>query len=178
MIEVAILAVIGGFLFWQCRDDDLERLGPLTLGSGTWKVVIMAAFLALAIESATVEWWRIAVAVALFTFVLTAAHNLLLSPASTQVLTKPRDAIQRFLFLVFDKTPGDVIGHGLYWTYSIVRYALPISGIGLCLNNAAMVVAGPLASLAYYPWVHSERSKYVRAAALGALVFGSMGWAL
>jgi hypothetical protein len=173
----ALLAAFGAFLFWQCRDDDTERVAGLALRTGSWKVIIMAVVGPLLYVQAD-ALWQFGVAVALFIFVLTAPHNLLLSPPEAYPLPKPRDPLQSVLFNLFDKVPGDALTQPMYWTYSLLRQSAPVSGMGVALDSFALIAAGPVASLIYYPWRHSERSKYVRAGAFGALLGAAIGWGL
>lgn len=172
LLNVAAWALIGAVVWWSARDDDTEVIGPIRLTSGTWKaiIIVMAAML---LYEAHVGILKFAVALLLFVAVLTAPHNLLLSPPKHQVLARPRDIVQQLLYRAFGKKAGEIMGMPMYVTYSIIRYALPISCIGAVLQTWPMVVAGPLASIAYYPFVHSEKSKYVRAAICGALVMSS-----
>jgi hypothetical protein len=177
MITALLLAALGFFLFWQCRDDETERLAGLSFTTSTWKVIITGIMSPL-IFAETQHLWQAALALSIFVFVLTAPHNLTLSPPGAYPLPKPRDPIQKALFFLFDAVPGDALTQPIYWAASIARYALPVSLKGVAMQSEVMILAGPVASLIYYPWVHSERSKYVRAGALGALLFGVMGWEL
>lgn len=166
-------ALLGAFLWWQERDDETERLGKLGLTSGFWSAVIIV-FAALLLTTHHVPLWKYGIALALFVFVLTAPHNLLLSPPGKQVLGVPRDALQKLFYWALRLKSGYTLELGPYVIYSAVRYAIPVSGMGFILESVALQIAGPIVSVAYYPWVHSERSKYVRAAVAGALVMGSM----
>jgi uncharacterized membrane protein len=177
MITAILFAALGAVMLWQCRDDDTERIVGLPLTTATWKLFITVNVSALIYVQAA-EWWQFGVAMLLFIYVLTAPHNLQLSPPRAYPLPQPRDVIQEVMFKLFDAVPGDALTWPMYWACSIVRYALPISLMGLALQSLPLIVAGPVASLIYYPWVHSERSKYVRAAGLGALLFGVLGWGL
>lgn len=172
-----LIAAFASFLWWQERDDDTERVMGLDLTSGFWTGLILA-FGACLIREHHVHLIWFAVAFGLFAYVVTASHNILLSPPDTQKITKPRDIVQRFLFYIFAKSVGDPVGHPLYWTFSTIRIAFPVSGMGAALSNDALLIAGPVVSLAYYPWVHSERSKYVRAAVAGFLIMGAMAWGM
>lgn len=172
-MSVAVWAVLGALIWWQARDDDTEVVGPFRLTSSAWKCLIIIAA-AVLLYDAGVGIGVFAVVLAVFVAVLTAPHNILLSPPAHQVLSRPRDALQVVLFRLFKKKAGQVCGLPLYIAYSIMRYCAPISIMGAITQTWPLLVAGPLASIAYYPWKHSEQSKYVRAAIVGGIVMASL----
>lgn len=168
-----VFALLGAVLFWCARDDDTEQIGPISLGSGKWKAIIFVLAAALMWPG----WEGLAayvLALVLFAYVLTGVHNWLLSPPTTQILGEPRDFIQTALMDVFNRYKGQIIGHPLYWTFSAIRYALPIAFMGALVGNVWLMISGPIVSIIYYPWEHSERFKYWRAALTGGVVFGAM----
>ena len=172
-MNIFLCAALGALLWFFERNDTTERLGKLGLTSGFWSAVIIV-FAALLLTTHHVELWRYGLALGLFVFTLTSPHNLLLSPPGKQVLGVPRDALQKAFYWALRLKSGYTLELGPYVIYSAVRYAIPVSGMGLILDSLALVIAGPLVSIGYYPWVHSEASKYVRAAVAGALIMGAM----
>lgn len=173
MIETIAAAAAGGFAWWQCRDDDTEKVAGLPLTTSTWKGIITACSSPLFYLQSHGLLEAI-VAIVAFVLVLTAPHNLLLSPPRTQIIEHARDVLQELLFKAFGKAPGDTLGLAPYVVYSVFRYCIPIQIMGLALHNPFLVVAGPIVSLGYYPWIHSEASKYYRAGFAGMVITGAL----
>jgi len=188
---IIVSMVAGGFLLHELRDDTLEEIFGLHFGRVLWTASLFAwgVAICLATRPFNFELWRCVIGnLFLVALIWNVGHGPMLRPHTQDVRASDfwRDPIRGLLNMAFDKKVGDIMGLPYWLTYSSLRYALPLIGLGFFMGGPsvlgvpALAFSGPLVVLAYQPVGYTIALKlgwntsFLSAALAGGAVYGLM----
>jgi hypothetical protein len=178
-----LFGLIGGFVIWSQRDDDIETYGGIKWERWLWTSV-NAALAGITIFVTSNDTAELRLLMSFLGGVATAGywsmgHGPILD-GPKQIVVDDDDIFHIACRSLWSKRIGDVMGWGFWLTYATLRYVLPAFVIAAIAFKWYPIAAGVLIVAGYWPvayWIGlkiGQETKFVGAGIAGFLMYGAL----